>query len=60
MNVNKKHFLYFVIISYPAYSSLIILRALEKENKMRAITCRKWHPDMTILDTVHAKPQWNG
>ena len=54
MNVNKKHFLNFVIISYPAYSSLIILRALQKENRMRAITCRKWHPDMT---TVHAKPQ---
>ena len=60
MNVNIKHFLYFVIISYPAYSSLIILRALQKENIMRAITCRKWNPDMTILDTVHAKPQWNG
>lgn len=58
MNVNKKHFLYFVIISYPAYSSLIILRALQKGNRMRAITCRKWHPDMTILThTVHAKPQ---
>ena len=55
MNVNKKHFLYFVIISYPAYSSLIILRALQsKEYRMRAITCRKWHADMT---TVHAKPQ---
>lgn len=52
-----KHFLYFVIISYPAYSSLIIFRALQKENRMRAITCREWHPDMTILDTVHAKPQ---
>ena len=57
MNVHKKHFLYFVIISYPAYSSLIIFRALQKENRMRAITCRKWHPDMTIRDTVHEKPQ---
>ena len=58
MNANKKHFLYFVIISYPAYSSLIILRALQKENRMRAITCRKLHPDISILaHTIHAKPQ---